>query len=215
MLTAAPCTGDDYDRDAWGTYPPAPANATPTWTKPHDVVSSRAIAHDHHVALRDAHVSGGCDWSAAMKDRFSSDPTNLNPTAQSFNASKGSRTPDQLTGIAARVIDTAAEQCAFAGQHRDVKEAWDLSMTAAEQATVMAWLLRCGMTTEDGESEQEPAPAPESEASVRCDPSYPDVCIPPPPPDLNCGDIAHRRFRVVGSDPHGFDRDGDGVGCES
>ena len=30
----------------------------PTWTKPHDVVSSRAIAHDHHVALRDAHVSG-------------------------------------------------------------------------------------------------------------------------------------------------------------
>lgn len=48
-----------------------------------------------------------------------------------------------------------------------------------------------------------------------CDPSYPDVCIPPPPPDLNCGDISHRRFRVVGSDPHGFDGDNDGIGCES
>ena len=58
VLTAAPCTGDDYDRDAWGSYPPASANATPTWTKPHDVVSSWAIAHDRHVALRDAHVSG-------------------------------------------------------------------------------------------------------------------------------------------------------------
>ena len=48
-----------------------------------------------------------------------------------------------------------------------------------------------------------------------CDPSYPDVCIPPPPPDLNCGDISHRRFTVVGSDPHGFDGDNDGIGCES
>ncbi|NTV64238.1 MAG: SH3 domain-containing protein [Oscillochloris sp.] len=51
-------------------------------------------------------------------------------------------------------------------------------------------------------------------ASTNCDPSYPDVCIPPPPPDLNCGDITYRRFRVVGSDPHNFDGDHDGIGCE-
>jgi hypothetical protein len=48
-----------------------------------------------------------------------------------------------------------------------------------------------------------------------CDPSYPGVCIPPPPPDLDCGDIPYRNFIVVGSDPHGFDGDGDGIGCES
>lgn len=49
-----------------------------------------------------------------------------------------------------------------------------------------------------------------------CDPSYPDVCIPPAPPDLNCGDITHRRFRVLPPDPHGFDgNDDDGLGCES
>lgn len=48
-----------------------------------------------------------------------------------------------------------------------------------------------------------------------CDPSYPDVCIPPPPPDLDCGDIPYRRFRVLPPDPHGFDGDGDGIGCES
>ena len=30
-------------------------------------------------------------------------------------------------------------------------------------------------------------PAPPS----NCDPSYPGVCIPPPPPDLDCGDITH------------------------
>lgn len=48
-----------------------------------------------------------------------------------------------------------------------------------------------------------------------CDPSYPGVCIPPPPPDLDCKDVPYRRFQVVGSDPHGFDGDGDGIGCES
>jgi hypothetical protein len=48
-----------------------------------------------------------------------------------------------------------------------------------------------------------------------CDPSYPTVCIPPWPPDLDCGDVPYRRFRVEGSDPHRFDADNDGIGCES
>jgi len=48
-----------------------------------------------------------------------------------------------------------------------------------------------------------------------CSPAYPDVCIPPPPPDLDCKDITYRRFRVLSPDPHNFDGDGDGVGCES
>jgi Ca2+-binding RTX toxin-like protein len=48
-----------------------------------------------------------------------------------------------------------------------------------------------------------------------CDPSYPDFCIPPPPPDLDCADVNGTNFTVVGDDPHGFDSDNDGVGCES
>lgn len=48
-----------------------------------------------------------------------------------------------------------------------------------------------------------------------CDPAYPDVCIPPPPPDLDCSDIHERRFSVMPPDPHHFDEDGNGVGCES
>jgi endonuclease YncB( thermonuclease family) len=48
-----------------------------------------------------------------------------------------------------------------------------------------------------------------------CDPSYPTVCIPPPPPDLDCGDISYRRFTVLAPDPHRFDADHDGIGCES
>ena len=48
-----------------------------------------------------------------------------------------------------------------------------------------------------------------------CDPSYPDVCIPSSPPDLDCKDISDTGFTVLSPDSHGFDRDGDGVGCES
>ena len=50
--------------------------------------------------------------------------------------------------------------------------------------------------------------------SSKCDPSYPTVCIPPPPPDLNCGDIPYRNFTVLPPDPHHFDGNKDGVGCE-
>jgi hypothetical protein len=50
---------------------------------------------------------------------------------------------------------------------------------------------------------------------AECDPAYPDICIPSPPPDLDCGDIPFRNFRVVGSDPHWFDVDDDGWGCEA
>ena len=48
-----------------------------------------------------------------------------------------------------------------------------------------------------------------------CDSSYPDMCISSPPPDLDCGDISEKNFRVLYPDPHKFDRDEDGIGCES
>jgi micrococcal nuclease len=65
-----------------------------------------------------------------------------------------------------------------------------------------------------------PASVPAApQAQQRCHPSYPDYCIPPPPPDLDCPDITGRKpFRVRhdvrDADPHGFDRDKDGRACE-
>jgi hypothetical protein len=65
-----------------------------------------------------------------------------------------------------------------------------------------------------------PPPPPSPPPSTgNCAPSYPDVCIPPPPPDLDCKDIPYRNFRVIYTvpdpDPHHFDGDHDGIGCES
>lgn len=52
--------------------------------------------------------------------------------------------------------------------------------------------------------------------TTSCDPAYPDrgVCIPSPPPDLDCGEIEYQNFTVLPPDPHRFDGDKDGMGCE-
>lgn len=81
-------------------------------------------------------------------------------------------------------------------------------------------------TTCGGEREIEPTatstprpvptatPIPPTPRPASCDPAYPDVCIPSPPPDLDCADIPYCRFRVLPPDPHNFDGGGDGIGCE-
>lgn len=73
-----------------------------------------------------------------------------------------------------------------------------------------------GTACEDWFGQEDPAPQPTQapQRLVSCHPSYPDVCIPPAPPDLDCGDIPYTWFTVLPPDPHGFDRDQDGYGCE-
>lgn len=44
--------------------------------------------------------------------------------------------------------------------------------------------------------------------------SYPDFCIPPYPPDLECWQIGAGWFTVNAPDPHSLDGDFDGIGCE-
>ena len=56
-----------------------------------------------------------------------------------------------------------------------------------------------------------PVPQP---AAPSCDPNYAGACIPVVSYDLDCGEISARRFQSIGSDPHGFDGDGDGLACE-
>lgn len=57
-------------------------------------------------------------------------------------------------------------------------------------------------------------PAPPPTPQNNCDPAYPTVCIPSPPPDLDCRDIPYRSFTVLPDDPHLFDGNKNGVGCE-
>jgi hypothetical protein len=71
-----------------------------------------------------------------------------------------------------------------------------------------------------GEATTQPTPSPVAQTPTpvaqNCHPSYVGVCIPPPPPDLDCPQIAARNFRIVGPDVHNLDgTDRDGIGCES
>ena len=71
---------------------------------------------------------------------------------------------------------------------------------------------RDGIGCEVGSTKSEPV---ELTQEKNCDPSYPDVCIAAYPPDLDCGEIGYSNFKVNQPDPHGFDGDKDGIGCES
>lgn len=52
-----------------------------------------------------------------------------------------------------------------------------------------------------------------TQTGSNCDPNYSGTCIPKNSPDLDCSDFSGP-VKVSGSDPHGLDRDGDGIGCE-
>lgn len=67
----------------------------------------------------------------------------------------------------------------------------------------------------------EPTEPPPVEPVTQCDPSYPTVCIPIGAADYDCAggsgngpNYIAGPLTVLPPDPHGLDRDGDGVGCE-
>ena len=101
---------------------------------------------------------------------------------------------------------------------------YDAAERQASSSRLGAWAA-CSSTTTSTVTTPVPIVPPPSTTtnpsppSANCAPSYPDVCIPPPPPDLDCGQIPYKRFRVIRTvpspDPHRFDGDNDGVGCET
>jgi hypothetical protein len=120
--------------------------------------------------------------------------------------------------------------CTYLADWVSIKARWGLSMDKSEHGRIRNLLTdRCPDQTIAPWPDTPPAgppitqpPAPEVippplPSAGNCDPSYPDVCIPPVSEvgDLDCGDITFRRFTVLPPDPHNFDGDNDGVGCES
>lgn len=98
----------------------------------------------------------------------------------------------------------------------DVKyeERIEAAQREAEAAGAGLWSACAGPPPTSASPLAPTQPVPTGAGRDGCDPAYPDVCIPPPPPDLDCADVPYRRFRVLPPDPHRFDREGDGIGCE-
>lgn len=60
-----------------------------------------------------------------------------------------------------------------------------------------------------------PEPILERTPSAKCERNYPTICVPPFPPKISCSEIPFKDFPVLFDDPHDFDIDQDGRGCES
>ncbi len=103
--------------------------------------------------------------------------------------------PQYLSGCSPKLQQSLMKAEASAKQRR--LGFWNQS------SPVMPWEFRRGKRS-----------AAKPQTQQECDPSYPDFCIPPNSPDLDCADMPRRRFKVLPPDPHGVDRDGDGIGCE-
>ena len=94
-----------------------------------------------------------------------------------------------------------------------------MGLLNSEVSGETAWTLlpgNAGNPVAAPQPQPQPQPQqPQPQPNGGCDPNYAGACIPNVPYDLDCGDIPDRNFRVVGSDVHRFDRDNDGIACES
>ncbi len=104
----------------------------------------------------------------------------------------------------------AEEGCRKGWDDEGSDEAWGQSKSdAADLGTLRGEKLARAAERRDL------APNPSPEPSSNCDPNYEGVCVPDDGYDYNCPDIDGTDFPSVGTDPHGLDRDGDGIACES
>lgn len=111
------------------------------------------------------------------------------------------------------VRDGAAEWYEeFAGEDADLAQRLRSSEREAKVAARGLWSA-CGTRVPVNPP---PPSQPVLASRSGCHPAYPDDCIPPLPPDLDCQQIK-RKVRVDRSygDPHGLDANKDGWGCES
>jgi hypothetical protein len=193
-----------------------------TWSDPAE------LEIDHVVALKEAHDSGAWAWAPERRAALSNDledARSLRPVTAPVNQAKGNADPSNW------LPPNEAYHCTYVADWVAIKARWGLSMDQSEHGRIRRLLTnRCPDQLVAPWPETPPAPptttttaappliqpaVPLPPPASDCDPSYPTVCIPPPPPDLDCGDISPRRFTVLPPDPHSFDGEGDGVGCES
>jgi micrococcal nuclease len=123
--------------------------------------------------------------------------------------------PDTSLAKVLEAAQSAAEQSAIGLFSTDASSSTTTTLRATTSTTGRPTSTTSPPVTTTAPPVTTTGPVTTTAPAGNCDPSYPDFCIPPPPPDLNCGDVGVNDFTVRSPDPHGFDRDNDGIGCES
>ena len=117
--------------------------ATGQWWAPHlghHLGNPGHMDLDHHVPLKNAHLSGGWAWTPEEKERYANylgDPDHLVAISPRHNRSKGARGPEEWAP------PDDAQWCEYATDWAEIKERWDLTMTQVESEIVMDMLGTC------------------------------------------------------------------------
>jgi hypothetical protein len=168
---------------------------------------------DHFVPLAEAWDSGARNWTAAQREAFANDlgdARSLVAVTSSVNRSKGDRDPADW------LPPQSSARCRYTAQWVAVKLRWKLRVDTAEKATLTSLARNCANRTITVRVAPVTSGSTPTTRPGGCSPAYPDFCIPRPPPDLDCADVApHRNFTVRAPDPHGFDGNHNGRGCEA
>lgn len=100
----------------------------------------RELDIDHLVPLKEAHISGGSDWSTERKRRYANDlssPATLLAVSSSENRKKGARDPARWP------LPNHPYRCEYVRLWKEIKARWGLRSDAAEKKSIEDTERRC------------------------------------------------------------------------
>jgi hypothetical protein len=179
---------------------------------------------DHFIPLKNAHQSGGYNWSSEKKEEFANyrlDPNNLIAVNLSANRSKGARGPDEWKP------SNTEYWCEYAYDWIRIKDYWNLTATQAEWDALVSMIETCPADFAYADAEEEPLvelPTPTTTTSTSTTTTTVASSQPDNPGDTkNCGDFANYSeakawfdiYYEYYGDIANLDGDNDGEPCES
>ena len=176
---------------------------------------------DHFIPLKNAHQSGGYNWSSSKKEEFANyrlDPDNLIAVNLSANRSKGAKGPDEWKPT------NTDYWCQYAYDWIRIKEFWSLTATQAEWDALVSMIETCPEDFKYADAQQEPlaevpTPTTTSTTTTTVGSSQPAN----PGNSKNCGDFSNYAEAKAWFDTYypfygdigDLDRNEDLIPCES
>ncbi len=185
---------------------------------------------DHFIPLKNAHQSGGYNWSSAKKEEFANyrlDPDNLIAVNLSANRSKGAKGPDEWKP------SNTEYWCEYAYDWIRIKDYWNLTVTQSEWDALVSMIETCpaGFSYADAEEEpivELPTPTTTTSSTTTTSTSTTTTTLASSQPDnpgdtKNCGDFENYSEAKAWFDTYyeyygdvaNLDGDNDGEPCES
>ncbi len=175
---------------------------------------------DHFIPLKNAHQSGGYNWTSAKKEEFANyrlDPDSLIAVNLSANRSKGAKGPDEWKP------SNTDYWCEYAYDWIRIKDYWNLTATQAEWDALVSMIDTCPDGFKYADAQVEPVvelPTPTTTSTT----TTTTTVQPGNPGDTkNCGDFSNYSeakdwidtYYPYYGDVANLDGDNDGEPCES